>query len=791
MLADVLTPAASWHSEQPLLTYLVPDKLQKELRIGQLVAIPYGNRLVEGIVWHIDVDEDLLRLSDFEREEALRSLHAILDAEPAFLPHQIALAEWLAEYYVTPLALTAFMMLPPGLMQRSQMVLHLVRDEAAMLQTDDTQSSDADISLRLRALVGLLLEEGELDVERLKEMLGAKKAREILKEAMQSGLIEREAQLQPPKTKARIMRVVRLIASEKTLEQWRQQSEARLLQSTSQAGQINMAPDNVRRRPLAESKKKHKNAQLDTATAVLTPATLTAEEKEILIVQRQLAAVDLLQRTLTEGGNAHWTPGMLCKATEMTATQLQQLVRQHLIVIEEAEIRRDPLLGRTIAASVPLELTTDQRMAYEGILEDVDHPVLLHGVTGSGKTEVYLQALATVIAQGKRGIVLVPEIALTTQAVQRVAGRFPGRVAIIHSALSDGERYDEWRRIRAGHVDVVIGSRSALFSPLPNLGIVILDEEHEPAYKQAERRPTYNAREAAITLGHILRLIELKGRIGGSLPPVEVIDLRNELHSGNTSIISRRLQEELENVLSKGQQAILFLNRRGAASCVLCRDCGYVAICDSCDVPLTYHSTEHLLLCHYCGSIRKAIQFCPNCNSSGIRYFGLGTEKVQATIKRSFPSARLLRWDRDTARNRQAHEQLLDRFANREADILIGTQMIAKGLDLPGVTLVGVVSADIALNMPDFAASERAFTLLTQVAGRAGRGKEAGQVIIQTFNPQHFCIDAASRHDYHEFYAAEIETRQRYSYPPFRRFVKFTYRAHTWQISLADYCAWP
>jgi primosomal protein N' (replication factor Y) len=395
--------------------------------------------------------------------------------------------------------------------------------------------------------------------------------------------------------------------------------------------------------------------------------------------------------------------------------------------------------------------------------------------------------------------VLVPEIALTTQAVQRVAGRFPGRVAIIHSALSDGERYDEWRRIRAGHVDVVIGSRSALFSPLQNLGIVILDEEHEPAYKQAERRPTYNAREAAITLGRILhipivlgsatpavetyyrveqgmyRLIELKGRIGASLPPVEVIDLRNELHSGNTSIISRRLHEELENVLSKGQQAILFLNRRGAASCVLCRDCGYVAICDSCDIPLTYHSTEHLLLCHYCGSISKAIQFCPNCNSSGIRYFGLGTEKVQATIKRSFPAARLLRWDRDTARNRQAHEQLLDRFANREADILIGTQMIAKGLDLPGVTLVGVVSADIALNMPDFAASERSFTLLTQVAGRAGRGKEAGQVIIQTFNPQHFCIDAASRHDYHEFYAAEIETRQRYSYPPFRRFVKFTY----------------
>ncbi len=420
-------------------------------------------------------------------------------------------------------------------------------------------------------------------------------------------------------------------------------------------------------------------------------------------------------------------------------------------------------------------------------------------MTGSGKTEVYLQALAAVIEQGKRGIVLVPEIALTTQAVQRVAGRFPDRVAIVHSDLSMGERYDEWRRIRSGQVDVVIGSRSALFSPLPDLGIIIVDEEHEPAYKQSERKPTYHAREAAIILGEILRipvvlgsatpsvetfyraeqsdyqLIELPGRIGALLPPVEIVDLRHELHTGNTSIISRRLQEELERVLSLGQQAILFLNRRGAASSVLCRDCGFVALCDRCDIPFTFHATEHILLCHYCGRQNMVIHFCPSCKSSKIRYFGLGTEKVLDTIQRSFPSARLLRWDRDTARNRRDHEQLLDQFANREADILIGTQMIAKGLDLPGVTLVGVISADIALNLPDYSSAERAFTLLTQVAGRAGRGAEAGNVIIQTFNPQHFCIDTASRHAFHEFYAAEIEVRRQYHYPPFRRFAKFSY----------------
>jgi primosomal protein N' (replication factor Y) len=551
-------------------------------------------------------------------------------------------------------------------------------------------------------------------------------------------------------------------------------------------------------------RKRHVFDLLGSSTVTLAPVAL---DKAGLAAQRQLAAVDLLLNSgaSEKGTESYWTPNKLCHASKLTAAQLQQLVDEHILLIERVEIQRDPLLGRNIAPSTPLALTLDQQLALNFILEALEvsaeapKPILLHGVTGSGKTEVYLQALAEVIARGKRGIVLVPEIALTTQAIQRVASRFPGRVAIIHSALSLGERYDEWRRIRSGKVDVVVGPRAALFAPMSDLGIIILDEEHEAAYKQEEIRPTYHAREVALVLGQMLRipvvlgsatpavesfyraeqghyqLVELPSRINASLPPVEIIDLREELHAGNTSIISRRLQEELERVLSQGQQAILFLNRRGAASCVLCRDCGFVAICDLCDMPLTYHSTERVLLCHYCGSEKEIVQFCPVCKSSGIRYFGLGTEKVQHTLQRSFPTARLLRWDRDTAKSRHAHEQLLDRFANREADILVGTQMIAKGLDLPGVTLVGVVSADIALNLPDYSAPERTFTLLTQVAGRAGRGREAGRVIIQTFNPQHFCINAASHHDYAGFYALEIETRQRYGYPPFRQFVKFTY----------------
>lgn len=800
MFAKVLTSAASWNTEEPLLTYSVPPNLEHELRAGQLVAIPYGERLVEGIVWRIgddieeiDIEHDAEQMLTGHPQGvsllAIRPISTILDLEPALLPHQRQLAEWMAMYYITPLAHVAQTMLPPGLMQRSKVALRLITDDQPTI--DAPEQPQALTSTR--ALIGLLLADGELDVERLKEMLGPKRSKEVLKEALESGLIGREAQLHTPRARARRKRVARLLAYGDALAAWKQRTEARVQASLPEPTAVPMAPDNVRRRPA-----KPDPWAIPGSTSALT---LTRENKEGLLAQRLLAAIDLLEHDRPDASAAaHWTPQMLCNASGLSMAQLQTLVRDGIIAIEEIEARRDPLTGRNIPASHPLPLTAGQQAALEQILAMPSKaPILLHGVTGSGKTEVYLQALAAIIAQGKRGIMLVPEIALTAQAVYRFVGRFPGRVAIIHSALTDGERYDEWRRIRAGRVDVVIGSRSALFAPLPELGMLILDEEHEPAYKQSERRPTYHAREAAIALGRALdipvvlgsatpsvesfyraerqayHLVKLPDRIGATLPPVEIIDLRDELHAGNTSIISRCLYSEIEQVLSQKQQAILYLNRRGAASCVLCRECGFVAMCDKCDVPLTYHATERILLCHYCNSQSKVLRVCPQCGSESMCYFGLGTEKVVDSIERSFPNARLLRWDRDTAKNRRAHEQLLDRFANREADILVGTQMIAKGLDLPGVTLVGVISADIALMLPDFSASERAFTLLTQVAGRAGRGEEAGKVIIQTFNPQHFCIDAASRHDYSEFYAAEIEARRRYGYPPFRQFVKFTY----------------
>jgi len=573
---------------------------------------------------------------------ALRPISEILDLEPALLPHQRSLAEWMAAYYVTPLWWVAQSMLPPGLVQRSKVVLHLITDEDRSVEErpEPGSSQEQPPITTTRALIGLLLADGELDIARLKEMLGPKRAGVVLKEALASGLIEREAQLEKPRTHARRKRLVRLLVRGEQLEAWKERARTRIQESLPDPTSVPIAPDNVRRRPTRHTPDPW---AIPGAASVFT---LTRENRAGLLAQQQLAAIDLLEHDRADASaEIHWTPNMLCKASGLSTTQLSALSREDIIAIEEMEVQRDPLSGRNIPPSTPLPLTAQQAEALRQIIppdpsgehngHEHDHPpILLHGVTGSGKTEVYLQALAAIIARGKRGIVLVPEIALTPQAVYRFAGRFQGRVAVIHSALSAGERYDEWRRIRAGKVDVVIGSRSALFAPVPDLGLIILDEEHEPAYKQSERPPTYAARDTAIVLGRVLgipvvlgsatpsvesfyrarcgeyRLVEMRSRIGGDLPPVEIIDLRNELHAGNTSIISRRLQGEIEQVLSRRQQAILYLNRRGAASCVLCRECGFVAMCDKCDVPLTYHSTERILLCHYCNSQSKALPHC-------------------------------------------------------------------------------------------------------------------------------------------------------------------------------------
>ncbi|MGD8996803.1 MAG: primosomal protein N', partial [Anaerolineae bacterium] len=433
-----------------------------------------------------------------------------------------------------------------------------------------------------------------------------------------------------------------------------------------------------------------------------------------------------------------------------------------------------------------------------------------------------------VLRQERKAIILVPEISLTPQTVARFAGRFPDRVAVLHSALTDGERYDTWRRARAGLIDVVVGPRSALFAPLSPLGLIVLDEEHDDSYKQEAPRPRYHAREAALELarlcdakvilgsatpslesyrraeqgeftlremprrimGHTRRLQELQARyhvartryrsLDGEateahylpLPPVQIVDLRAELRAGNRSIFSRALQRVMDEALSRGEQTILFLNRRGTATFVLCRDCGHVVRCPRCDLPLTYHGPGARLVCHHCNHREPQPQRCPACGGKRVRYFGLGTERVEQAVRARWPQARLLRWDRDTAHTHEAHTNILRRFANGAADVLVGTQMITKGLDLPLVTVVGVISADTALNLPDFRSGERTFQLLTQVAGRAGRGLLGGQVVIQTYHPDHYAVSAASEHDYEAFAEHELAFRREQGYPPYSRLVK-------------------
>jgi primosomal protein N' (replication factor Y) len=530
--------------------------------------------------------------------------------------------------------------------------------------------------------------------------------------------------------------------------------------------------------------------------------------------------------------------------------KLRDLAAHGLISLEEKEVWRDPLKGRRFALDVPPKLTPDQEAVWEVIRQQVtsqrvtsnegQFPVtrysslvtLLHGVTGSGKTEIYLRALKAILEQGKQAIVLVPEISLTPQTIRRFAARFPGRVAVIHSQLSLGERYDTWRRIRAGDVDVVIGPRSALFAPLHRLGLIVIDEEHEGSYKQ-ERTPRYHAREVAVKLAELAgavvimgsatpdvvsyhraqrveyELLRLPKRIMGhrrrieeqrvsyrlsdtsyrflsdeacytELPPVRIVDMREELKAGNREIFSRALQGALREILDKNQQAILFLNRRGAATFVMCRDCGHVLRCRRCEVPLTYHlrrygTGEPQLVCHHCNRHDPVPQVCPNCGSKRIKFFGTGTQRVEATVQKLFPQARTLRWDRDTTGGKWSHEEFLQSFTKHQADVLIGTQMIAKGLDLPLVTLVGVVAADTALHLPDFWASERTFQLLTQVAGRAGRSILGGQVIIQTYTPEHYSVQMASQHDYEGFYEKELAFRREHGYPPFAKLAKLVY----------------
>ncbi|MBI4216349.1 MAG: primosomal protein N' [Chloroflexi bacterium] len=706
-------------------TYAIPPGLT--LEVGQALWVPFGSRWLQGLVFGLSDTTDL---------SEVREVAEVIDPRPLLSPAQVQLARWLAEHYHCALFQAAALMLPPGFERRTLAFYSALpgRDAESLSQLASEEREFFDFICR----------HGRVEQRQLERRFSQKRVQALGERLRRYGLLARATELAGPRIRPKTARALALACPRGEAEAAGQRLAAR-------------APRQA----------------------------------------RLLAALAAAAKPLPWGEAAQGDWGAAARA----------LVAKGLAAIVETPVVRDPLAGRWPGAPEPVTLTAAQEAAWQQIRQALEggepSRFLLHGVTGSGKTELYLRALAHCLALGRRGIVLVPEIALTSQTIDRFLARFPGQVAVLHSGLSPGEQFDEWHRIRAGEFAVVIGPRSALFAPQPDLGLVVVDEEHAEAYKQEEPDPRYHAREAAerlaeragavLILGSAtpdivtfhrarrgeLRLLELPERPApesAGLPPVEIVDMRQELKEGNAGSFSRALARGMREALAAGEQAILFLNRRGTATFIQCRDCGQALRCRRCDVPLVYHGAEGGLMCHLCRYRAPVPLACPACGGRRIKYLGLGTQRVEEEVGRLFPGVGVLRWDWDVTRGKGAHEDILRRFLAREAQVLVGTQMVAKGLDLPEVTLVGVVNADVGLYLPDFRAAERTFQLVTQVAGRAGRGRRPGRAVLQTYNPGHYALVAAAAHDYGAFFAAELAQRRRLRYPPYTRLARLLFQ---------------
>lgn len=803
-----------------LFDYHIPAELDEKLRPGHLVQVPFGTAMQHGII---------IELTDTSAVQKTKPVSARLDPRPVLTEDQIALGLWMANTYLAPPGPCLWLMLPPGYTGGRDVMLTLINPDAEPRDEIEAQ------------LIALLRRRGPLRGQQLTMALPAKSWRPAADALAKTGVLAKEAILAPARVRAKVVQTVALAVTPTHIDE----ALADLAKPSVEADVLEMVAEfdgaflrtAANKATLDKLVKKNWVRVDENQTVFLTIPR--AEVHDRLHGLRKLVKPRHVLHTLAqENGtvDVRW----LAAQTDTTLTDLKKLEEAGLVTLSEQPHWRDSLASRDVMPASPPQLTQEQTEVWQqvhfAVLEraagdtPVDWKFLLHGVTGSGKTEIYLRAIDATLQQGRTALFLVPEIALTPQTLQRVSARFGGRVAVVHSGLSEGERYDTWRRARSGLVQVIVGARSALFTPLPNLGLIILDEEHDPSYKQSPPIPApyYDARAVAeklmsqqrgvLIMGSAtplletryradrgdLRLLRLPNRIMGhrprieaqaeregvttrytqvdeesltiDLPPIKVVDMRRELKTGNTSIFSRALQQQIGSVLSRKEQAMLFINRRGQATYVFCRDCGYVANCPRCETPLTHHRQGQALRCHRCGFQQAEPQKCPQCQSQRIKFFGAGTQQVEQALHELFPEARTLRWDADTADSPAAHEAILQRFIDRRADIVVGTQMIAKGLDLPLVTLVGVVSADMGLALPDFRATERTFQVLTQVAGRAGRGLLGGQVILQTYQPDHYVIRAASGHDYETFYKRELSYRRQIGYPPYRRLVRILFR---------------
>ena len=717
-VAKVIVDVPTMQTDQPF-TYLVPENLNEQLAVGMRVEVPFGNgnRHVQGFVLAI---EPVAATVLDEANVQLKELVAVLDLKPVLNTEMLALADYMKEKTFA-FKITCLQTMLPSVMRADYQKYIYLTDELSEELQDQLFYGLEEISWDQAQERGLL-----------PQLMALRKQQKV--------------DIRYEVTTRNKVKMVRFIQAAKEFEQL---EEIRL---------------GLRK---------------------------GAKKKEQLLYY--------LQRLGTE----KVTAVKEMKELGFSTALLNEAAKNGWLTFIEKEAYRDPFANQTFEKTTALSLNAEQQVAVETILQSVQEQqsqtYLLEGITGSGKTEVYLQVIAEVLNQGKTAIMLVPEISLTPQMVQRFKSRFGEHVAVMHSGLSQGEKYDEWRKIERGEAEVVVGARSAIFAPIENIGVIIIDEEHEASYKQ-EETPRYHARDLAIwrseyhhcpvVLGSATPSLESRARAqknvyqrlrltqranqAATLPTIDVVDMRQEVENGNVSSFSMSLQEKLQERLEKNEQSVLLLNRRGYSSFVMCRDCGYVLPCPNCDISLTLHMDSKTMKCHYCGHEERIPYRCPNCGQDKIRYYGTGTQKVEEELQTLLPDSRILRMDVDTTRRKGAHEKILRTFGEGQADILLGTQMIAKGLDFPNVTLVGVLNADTALNLPDFRSSERTFQLLTQVSGRAGRAEKPGEVIIQSFNPEHYAIQLAKAQDYEDFYTKEMYIRHRGDYPPYYFTVQIT-----------------
>ena len=686
--------------------YQVPEAYQDSLQLGMRVQVPFGNRQLLGFVVGIH------HTSDFKG--TLKPITAVLDYESFINEELLDLSEHLAQT-LHAFRINVLQAMLPAMLKVKYQNIFLIHQPQVL--SDYQLPSD-------------WLNQSQLD----KDQVEAQLSRKQIKQLLDQGVLELVYQVQD---------------------------------------------------------------QTTTKTQTLIELAMPAESIKQIIqdLPARSQKVAQLLTYLLESGQPQWEQQALLAASQVSASSLKTALKHGYIKSQKVSVYRDPLAHLEVEQSHSRSLTEDQEVVYERVAQALeahqDQTFLLEGVTGSGKTEVYLQLMAKASQMGRGAILLVPEIALTPQMVLQVKSRFQTGVAVLHSGLTNSQKYDEWRRIIRGQATIVVGARSSIFAPIRDLGLVIIDEEHETTYKQSDT-PRYHAREVAIwrchyhqaplLLGSATPSLESRSRAqvgryqhlrlpervnGRPLPPVTLVDMTKEMVQQTTDELSSVLKDKIADRLAKGQQIVLLLNRRGYASYMLCRECGQVIQCPRCDISLTYHKHEHRLKCHYCDYQSPVPDRCPNCHSDYLRTFGLGTQKIEELLNQHFPEARVIRMDMDTTRKKGQHEALLDRFRRHEADILLGTQMIAKGLDFEAVTLVGVINADTALNLPDFRAGEKTFQLLTQVAGRTGRGRFEGEVLIQTYNPDHYVMQLAQQHDYESFFYYEMKRRHLGHYPPY------------------------